>query len=767
MFPASSHLGLVMCAGFFLGGPSVVHAEGDDSQEVHRIEAGPNLQYELQARLIDAVPGEVIELGEGIFRFHCELNVACDNLTIRGQGLGKTVLSFKGQQVGSEGLVATGNGFVIEDLAVEDTAGDAIKVLGANGVVFRRVRAEWTNGPSTENGAYGIYPVECRNVLVEDCVAIGASDAGIYVGQSRDVIVRRCRAEYNVAGIEIENTVNADVYECVATNNTGGLLVFDLPGLPAGNGGGVRLFRNTIHANNTPNFAPPGNIVGTVPAGTGIMVMAMDNVEIFDNDIHDNGTANVSVVSYLITERKFKDPNYDPFPEGVSIHGNRMSGGGEDPAGKFGILFAQVLTMPLPDILYDGLIDQRKMVDGEMPPELGLRIDGNGDARFANFDAAHLSMEDLLKGRHAPSYDPSPHAGRFAALPAAELAPLPDPAEGSSVAVEVYRSVPRTLAGWELFEGDAAQHVPAAGVHRYELNTPLFSDYSTKHRFIKLPDGTTMNYREHDVLEFPTGTVISKTFAYPRDMRDDEKGEHLLETRIEVLGEDGWHGFSYQWNDDQTDAYLVLGGASVDASWIDLDGDTVENRYEIPNANQCLSCHEQKGLFQPLGPTAANLNGSFDHGHGEVNQLRDWVQRGMLAHAPNHNEIPQMPTWDDADSGELDARARAWLDVNCAHCHNPLGTARTSGLDLGVAQRNPAKYGVMKSPVAAGRGSGGRGYDIVPGKPEESILLYRMESEEPSIRMPSLGRSMAHPESIELIREWIASMPEDILDQQE
>ena len=213
----------------------------DSKPGVHRIEAGSDLQYELQARLIDAVPGDVIELGEGTFQFHAELSVACDNLTIRGKGPEKTILSFRGQQVGSEGLTATGDGFVVEDLAVEDTAGDAIKVLGADGVVFRRVRVEWTNGPSRDNGAYGIYPVECRNVLIEECIAIGASDAGIYVGQSKNVIVRNSRAEYNVAGIEIENTVGADVYECTATNNTGGILVFDLPGLQA---------RQEVHAQN-------------------------------------------------------------------------------------------------------------------------------------------------------------------------------------------------------------------------------------------------------------------------------------------------------------------------------------------------------------------------------------------------------------------------------------------------------------------------------------------------------------------------------------
>ena len=745
---------------------SGAHTDEQSDSDTYVIKPGANLQYDFQARLIDAVPGDVIELGEGTFNFHSELNVACDNLTIRGQGPDKTILSFKGQQAGSEGLTATGNGFVVEDLAVEDTAGDAIKVLGADGVVFRRVRVEWTNGPSSENGAYGLYPVECRNVLIEECVAIGASDAGIYVGQSVDVVVRRSRAEYNVAGIEIENTRNADVYECVATNNTGGLLVFDLPGLPAGNGGGVRLYNNEVYANNTPNFAPPGNIVGTVPTGTGVMVMATDNVEVFDNDLRDNDTCNVSVVSYLVTERKFKDPTYDPYPEGISIHDNRMSGGGTMPGGQFGLLLGQVLVSPLPDILYDGLTDPRKYVDGELPAELGLRIADNGEATFANFDAAHLSMEDILRGRHKPTYDLAPHRGRYDPLPKAELAAFPDPADGSSIAVQVYRSVPKKLSEWELFEGNGSTQVPREQVLPYTVNTPLFSDHTSKYRFIQLPDGAAMNYMEDEVLDFPEGTVIAKTFSYPLDMRDPAKGERLLETRIEVMGPEGWHGFSYQWNDEQDEAHLVLGGASIEARWVNEEGSEVLNQYEIPNANQCLTCHSQRGRYEPLGPTSRNLNLAYDHGHGLVNQLQDWADRGVLAHAPSHAGIPRLATWNDPETGDLDARARAWLEVNCGHCHNPVGTARTSGLDLSVAQRKPAKYGVMKSPVAAGRGSGGREYDIVPGKPDESILLFRLESEQPSIRMPSLGWNMAHPESIELIREWIASMPEDLLDRE-
>jgi parallel beta-helix repeat protein len=213
------------------------------------------------------------------------LNVVCDNFTIRGAGQDKTILSFKNQDSGSGGLMATGNSFLIEDLTVQDTVGNGIKVLGARDVTFRRVRVEWTAGPKPTNGAYGIYPVECQNVLVENSTSIGASDAGIYCGQCRDVIVRGCRAEGNVTGIEIENTLNADVYDNIVTNNTGGVLVFDLPGLNLVNGGHVRVFKNQIVENNHVNFAPLGTMVTDVPSGTGVMLLATDHVEIFDNDI--------------------------------------------------------------------------------------------------------------------------------------------------------------------------------------------------------------------------------------------------------------------------------------------------------------------------------------------------------------------------------------------------------------------------------------------------------------------------------------------------
>src|SRR5262249_13551499 len=253
---------------------------------VHKIAAGPKAQEEVLRVLNDRLrPGDVIELGEGAFDFTQELTVRTNNVTIRGQGLKKTILSFKNQNQGKQGFLCNRDQFIIEDLTVQDTKGDAIKVEGATGVVFRRVCAQWTGEPKASNGAYGLYPVQCKNVLMEDCEAYGASDAGIYVGQSAAIIVRRCRAERNVAGIEIENSSDADVYDNLATNNTGGLLIFDLPDLQVKNGRRIRAFNNKVIGNNHPNFAAPGTIVATVSPGTGMIVLCTDQVEVFKNEI--------------------------------------------------------------------------------------------------------------------------------------------------------------------------------------------------------------------------------------------------------------------------------------------------------------------------------------------------------------------------------------------------------------------------------------------------------------------------------------------------
>lgn len=350
-------------------------------------------QKQLLKQLISAQPGDVIELPAGRFQLNRSLSLNVDGVTLRGAGMDETILSFKDQVQGAEGLLVNASDFTIEDLAIEDTIGDALKVNEGENIIIRNIRVEWTNGPSTKNGAYGIYPVQTRNTLIEGSVAIGASDAGIYVGQSRNVIVRNNRAEYNVAGIEIENTIGADVYDNVATNNTGGILVFNMPNLPQP-GHSTRVFENRVFKNNTDNFGHKGTPVAAVPAGSGVVINSNDRVEIFDNEIADNDTANVIVSSYYMAgyyNDKSTQKDFDPYPEGIYIYDNRFTGGGSSPdhlelkalkLAEFG------LGGSLPDILWDGVVNQDKLVDGQLPEALKLCID-NGDAGIVNVDAAN------------------------------------------------------------------------------------------------------------------------------------------------------------------------------------------------------------------------------------------------------------------------------------------------------------------------------------------------------------------------------------------
>ena len=251
------------------------------------VESEPIDETNLQEVLLDAQPGDVIEIPAGTFSFDRSLSLDVDGVTIRGAGMDETILSFADQVAGAEGLLVSASDFTIENLAIEDTIGDALKVNEGENIIIRGVRTEWTGPYSVDNGAYGIYPVQTSNVLIEDSVAIGASDAGIYVGQSNNVVIRNNRAEFNVAGIEIENTIGADVYGNLATNNTGGILVFNLPGLSQ-IGEGTRIYENEVVANNTENFSLPGSVVSVVPAGTGVIILANDKVEIFNNTITDN-----------------------------------------------------------------------------------------------------------------------------------------------------------------------------------------------------------------------------------------------------------------------------------------------------------------------------------------------------------------------------------------------------------------------------------------------------------------------------------------------
>ncbi|MDW8334236.1 MAG: parallel beta-helix domain-containing protein, partial [Bacteroidia bacterium] len=266
------------------------------AQKGKRIAVKPsdNVQKELQTALIKIGDGDTLALAAGTYRFKVGLSMeGKNNVTIVGEGPDKTILSFAGQTVGAEGLIIkNGKNITLKDFAVEESKGDAVKVQEVDGITFDGIRVEWLGIPDSGNGAYGLYPVSCQNVLIQNCVARGASDAGIYVGQSKHIIVANCLAEKNVAGIEIENSFYADVFNNVATDNAGGILVFDMPGLKIKNGGFVRVFNNRCVANNHPNFAPVGNIVAMVPSGTGVIVMACSNVEIFDNVIEANATVN-------------------------------------------------------------------------------------------------------------------------------------------------------------------------------------------------------------------------------------------------------------------------------------------------------------------------------------------------------------------------------------------------------------------------------------------------------------------------------------------
>lgn len=313
---------------------------------------GENASERLTEALILAEPGDSILLSAGRYDLTDGLSLDVDDVTVRGAGNNRTILSFRNQKGSGEGLLVTSNRVVLEDFAVEDSMGDGIKSKGSDQITFRNLRVEWTNGPDEKNGAYGIYPVSSKNVLIEGVTVRGASDAGIYVGQSQDIIVRNNRAEYNVAGIEIENSYRADVYKNVATHNTGGILIFDLPNLPQQGGRDIRVFDNDVVDNDTPNFAPEGNIVAIVPKGMGIMVMANRNVHVFGNRLSGNGTTHVLIAAY---PNEYEDDAYMFVPRGVFVHGNEYGEGGNAPDGEVGKTITDVSGVPVPDIVWDGV----------------------------------------------------------------------------------------------------------------------------------------------------------------------------------------------------------------------------------------------------------------------------------------------------------------------------------------------------------------------------------------------------------------------------
>jgi len=355
----------------------------------------------IMEQFIDAKDGAVIKLPEGRFEFTQTLSISANNVTVRGAGMGKTVLSFKGQNTGN-GIDATGKGLTFEDFAILDSKADGLKVQNCEDLVIRRLSVDWSGPVKETNGGYGVYPVACKRILVEHSYIRGASDSGLYVGQTEDVVLRNNRITENVAGIEIENCLRADVYDNEAWGNTGGILVFSMPDLPViQNGSGTRVFRNKVHGNNTANFAPKGNIVGMVPAGTGIMILANRNVEIFNNTIENNQTASVIVTSFYASERPIKDPNYEAQARNTYIHDNVMRNSGSKPSGmlaeiKDGAGWAGVKLEPMPQVLHDGIKAGKIKDIAELKLCIKNNTIENPSLAFANLDLENAGLWKAL-----------------------------------------------------------------------------------------------------------------------------------------------------------------------------------------------------------------------------------------------------------------------------------------------------------------------------------------------------------------------------------
>ena len=354
-----------------------------------RVEPGADAQSRLQSALIDAKPGDIVEIGAGRFDLTDGLSLDVDRVTVRGAGPSATILSFKGQKGAGEGLLVTADDVVLRGFAVEDSRGDGIKSKGANRIVYHDLRVEWTGGPKASNGAYGVYPVESSDILIDKVTVKGASDAGIYVGQSKNIIVRNSLAMFNVAGIEIENCYGADVYQNVATHNAGGILVFDLPNLPQKGGHSVRIFSNRSERNDTPNFAPKGNIVAGVPNGTGVIIMANRDVHVFNNILGENGSTNIFIVGY---RNSFTDTGYNPLPANVVIGGNMHGRAGYAPGPQFEGGAEMLAAMgSVPPIVWDGTGSNIRVTDKVPTLSLGL-TDPKARATSANPAIVDLSQ---------------------------------------------------------------------------------------------------------------------------------------------------------------------------------------------------------------------------------------------------------------------------------------------------------------------------------------------------------------------------------------
>ncbi len=915
-----------------------------------KVNPGEFATDDMVTAMIQLRPGDTLEFGCGYFElYHGLLIQATEDVEIRGCGKDETILNFR-ESDNVTGLEALNvRGITVKDLTILDSPGDAFKLKGVKWGTLLNVRAIWSGGgepiteenyatrlhvactnppfnkdsptpdyvPSSSAGRYGIYPVESENILVDNSESIGASDAGIYVGQTNNAIIRNSRAAYNVMGFEIENVQGGEYDSNLAECNTGGFLIYDLENITQYGDTSVML-NNVSSNNNTYNFAHSG-IVSAVPRGTGFITLGYDNIEIYDNVFEDNSTAAIIYTSYelLDGEGKTTDKKLDPYTEGLNIYNNVMRNSGFDlpPPNMEQVAAGQVETL-LPTligiknienpgkgahIVWDGLLDDlddtcpypvdangqpvpkdesgkpihtnqhpnpschynKYKFDGEgnrKLPEWGSCIANNdmddGQA-YINFHGmrglelvraaadtdlsgifswegmmnvltgpleffADTKLEDhdceKLYGRTLESLPrvtipPFKRSGAVDPAPSQEYinqlceAPVkPGEINRKALAVDCLR-----LDQYNLFADDQdPRSTPNEGGVPYVLNSKLFSDYATKYRVAFIPPGTKAVYKDgqgggnlNGSIHFPNGTVIAKTFAFT----DESKGtEELIETRLLIKrisqsGKAVWSGPAYSWSTDASGkkvATLVPGGETRSVSWHYQDQHTGKvlsgssDSYAIPNQNQCITCHSNDDLeagAAPIGPKPRNMNrdykpeSSFMGNRGQgvpnpENQLKDWVDRGLLTNVPDYGRIvngvatklERLPRWSvPGDSGamagsdaDIEDRLRAYLEVNCQHCHNDKGAASNTGYYLDHYRKIDAGYGICKKPTATGGGSCGKQHVVVPGEPGSSIVSCRVNSaDDPQKNMPPIAKSVVHVEGVELLNSWIANVVDD------
>lgn len=377
------------------------------------VEEGDDMQEALQTALLESTPGQTILIDAGHFEMGAEVShQVTDGITIRGQGRDNTILDFSSQTSGGGILAENVSDITVEGLTILNPAADGLVVRASTGVTMRNIKVEWDPAVDESNGLYGIYPVNSDDVLVEDVISIGSSDAGIYVGESRTVVVRDCEAHHNVAGLQMENSLDSEMYDNYAHENAAGLMIFDLPGKEHQKNGGRHLaYNNVVENNNTRNFGPEGAVVSQLPSGLGTLVMAVDDVEVRDNVIRDNQTGNLAVVSFYIVDDPSSDPEYDAYPERIFVHDNEFEGGGDMPdtssdGGQALVTLNGIANdmedtpgVPIRDMVYDGISPPDADPDTPDATENPAYIcfennsDAEGDAGFLYLDGDNIDLE--------------------------------------------------------------------------------------------------------------------------------------------------------------------------------------------------------------------------------------------------------------------------------------------------------------------------------------------------------------------------------------